>query len=482
MIFSLRRFASVFLVDYPKKLAYVWQSSEYSVTPTLRWWLRIGDFRTFAKRGELVLTGPARLVRATIVFCAGLYAILNVLSIFHLYSTFTFRALHALTAVLLYPTVVVIMSIVPVLLLRLLKLPFDKRTIFRARGIFHNHPGTIIAVAGSYGKTSMKELLIATLGSEKKVTSTPGNRNTLLSQSTFAKSLNGDEDFVIVELGEGQPGDIAKMVRLIDPDYAVVTGLAPNHLDHYGTLEAVAKDFEVLASYVGPEKTFLNADSPELFRLLGQKGMNYSSDGFDGWVPIKVSVAVDDLKFEVEKCGESFRLASSFVGGHNVGPMLFAVVLAQMLGVDRNRSIKKLETLQPYKHRMQPRKLNGAWLIDDTYNGNIEGMLAGLEYLEEIKVQGRKLYATPGLVDQGIETENVHTRLGEAIAQCNPDQVYLMRNGVMPIIKSAMEAKGFAGKVTVVDDPLSFYVNMQDVLASGDVMLCQNDLPDQYQS
>jgi len=481
MVLSIRRFASVFMVDYPKKLAYIWQASEYSVGHAIRWWLRIGDFKSFARRGELVLTRPARIVRAFIVLCAGLYLLLNVLSIVHFFDNVLLATAHVAVALLFYPTAVVIMSIVPVLFLKALKFPIDKRSMRRARGVFHDHPGAVIAVAGSYGKTSMKELLVAALSNGKKVASTPGNRNTLLSQAEFSRTLNGDEDFIIVELGEGRPGDIAKMVALTNPDYAVVTGLAPNHLDYYKSLDAVATDFEVLTAHVGAEKSYLNADSPDLFRLLGTKGLNYSSDGFDGWAPTKVSVSVDSLKFEVEKCGESFKLDSSFIGRHNIGPLLLAIVFAQLLGIDRALSLKSLENLQPYEHRMQPRRFHGAWLVDDTYNGNIEGMIAGLQYLGELKVHGKKMYATPGLVDQGAETITVHLRLGQAIADCEPDHVYLMNNGVQQVIKGAMDSNGYTGKVTVVDDPLSFYVNIQDVLARGDVMLCQNDLPDQYQ-
>jgi len=482
MLLSSKRFASVFVVDYPKKLAYIWQASEYSIPRAMHWWAKIGDFTKFARRGDLVETRVSILVRVIIALIVGVYWLVNLLSIIMIHTTILANVLHIIASILLYPIAVVFMSIVPVVLLRFAKVPLDRKKIMRARTIYRDHPGMVIAVAGSYGKTSMKELLVVALSADKKVASTPGNRNTLQSQAQFASKLSGTEEFVIVELGEGAPRDVAKMVDLIDPDYAVVTGLAPNHLDRYKNIEAIAKDFEALLAHVGSDNAYLNADSPELFRLLGTKGTNYSSDGFDGWVPLDVSVGVDSLKFEAEKCGKSFKLESKFVGRHNIGPMLFAIIFAERLGAKHRNIIKNIEVLKPYEHRMQARKLHGAWLIDDTYNGNIEGMIAGLAYLEEIEITGRKIYVTPGLVDQGDESVAVHERLGRAIADSAPDQVYLMKNKDSDTIRSELTTSGYGGKITIVDDPLSFYINIQDVLADGDVMLCQNDLPDQYQA
>jgi UDP-N-acetylmuramoyl-tripeptide--D-alanyl-D-alanine ligase len=112
---------------------------------------------------------------------------------------------------------------------------------------------------------------------------------------------------------------------------------------------------------------------------------------------------------------------------------------------------------------MEPKPLNGAWIIDDTYNGNIEGMRAGLELLKELPAK-KRIYVTPGLVEQGEKTENVHTELGRLIAAA----------------ADSLQANGYQGTVQIESDPLNFYENLQYGLAAGDVVLMQNDWTDNY--
>lgn len=128
---------------------------------------------------------------------------------------------------------------------------------------------------------------------------------------------------------------------------------------------------------------------------------------------------------------------------------------------------------------MQPYQLNDAWVIDDTYNGNIEGIRAGTELLAALPAK-RKLYVTPGLVDQGRETENVHRQMGELIAAANPNVVVLMQNSVTKFIRSGLEAGKFKNELRLESNPLNFYTNLNHFVAAGDVVLMQNDWPDNY--
>ncbi|HEY1835426.1 MAG TPA: hypothetical protein VGG13_01240, partial [Candidatus Saccharimonadales bacterium] len=92
----------------------------------------------------------------------------------------------------------------------------------------------------------------------------------------------------------------------------------------------------------------------------------------------------------------------------------------------------------------------------------------------------RKLYVTPGLVDQGRETENVHRQMGELIATANPDVVVLMQNSVTAFIQQGLEAANFKNELRLEPDPLNFYTNLNHFVAAGDLVLMQNDWPDNY--
>ena len=128
---------------------------------------------------------------------------------------------------------------------------------------------------------------------------------------------------------------------------------------------------------------------------------------------------------------------------------------------------------------MQPYELSGAWIIDDTYNGNVDGIKAGTELLNEL-IAKRKIYVTPGLVDQGRETKAVHLKVGQLIARAQPDSVVLMQNSVTGFIQEGLKEGGFKGELKLVSDPLGFYSNLESFVAAGDLVLMQNDWTDNY--
>jgi UDP-N-acetylmuramyl pentapeptide synthase len=128
---------------------------------------------------------------------------------------------------------------------------------------------------------------------------------------------------------------------------------------------------------------------------------------------------------------------------------------------------------------MQPYQLQGAWVIDDTYNGNLEGIRAGTVLLAELPAK-RKIYVTPGLVDQGAEKERVHKEVGRLISEAQPDMVVLMRNSVTGYIEEGLKAGGYSGEVRIETQPLEFYTNLSHFVATGDVVVMQNDWTDNY--
>ena len=165
------------------------------------------------------------------------------------------------------------------------------------------------------------------------------------------------------------------------------------------------------------------------------------------------------------------------MGRHQIGPLSLAAALADQLGLSLQEIESGIRKTKPYEHRLQPYQLHGAWVIDDTYNGNLEGIKAGLVLLKELPAK-RKIYVTPGLVDQGKETQNVHEMVGRAISSSAPDLVVLMKNSVTKFIKAGIDNKNI--NVKLVDDPLNFYTNIDQIISSGDLLLMQNDWTDNY--
>ena len=181
----------------------------------------------------------------------------------------------------------------------------------------------------------------------------------------------------------------------------------------------------------------------------------------------------------MKKNSVTFHLKSGLLGRHQIGPLAFAAALAHKLGLSKHAIESGVAMTIPYEHRMQPRQQHGAWIIDDTYNGSLEGLRAGLGLLGELPAE-RKIYVTPGLVDQGEETERVHYELGKLIAESNPDRTVLMQNSTTEHIVKGLEDGDYKGELDIQADPLAFYMNLEHIVAAGDLVLLQNDWTDNY--
>lgn len=476
-------FFSPFAPSYPRTLVYMLQSTEYNPSAYLAWYWRTVDFRyrVVAKRRHLEPTKAARLLLAILNLGIGLQVFVATgLLIIGLSGHNAQLFLAGLFLLLAYPIVWAHVIILPMFAARVLVVqPQERQLIAASKDIFASHPGVVIAVAGSYGKTTAKELLLTVLSEGKKVAATPANKNVASSHAVFAKSLAGDEDVLVIEFGEGQPGDVAQFTATTQPDMGVITGIAPAHLDKYKTLDQAAKDILSLADALPPEKVFINHESEAVKPYLRKNFQTYSSSGVMGWKVSNIMVSVDGLGFTMTKASRKLKLHSRLVGRHLVGTLAMAVALAAELGLSDKQIIAGVAKTAPFEHRMQPRLLAGGWVIDDTYNGNLEGLRAGLALLAELPAK-RKIYVTPGLVDQGKESERVHKMVGQLIAKAHPDKVVLMQNSVTEWIKYGLEKGGYKGQLAIEDEPLKFYTHLDQVLAVGDVLLMQNDWTDNY--
>ncbi|MCA9346398.1 hypothetical protein KC960_02820 [Candidatus Saccharibacteria bacterium] len=470
-------------IKKPIYITYMLQQVEYNPYKLWQWHKDLGKFlRPISKvsnRKSLVLTNRARLLvlagymHYAFIFAIGIFAIGAGMPL----KNFVFAVV--ISYLIASGTSVVYYWILASLVLKFIIKPERNKQRQIAKDIFAKHRAIKIAVLGSYGKTSMKEMLALILSESKNVAMTLGNLNVVASHAKFAKSLTGTEEIIIVEFGEGKPGDISDMAEMLKPDYAIITGLAPNHLDEYDSIEMIAGDFLEIQKFVSPENIFFNTDSEHLKKYIPPKTQTYSSSTVLGWTIANVDVKINKLSFVMNKSGISIKVESRLTGRHHVAPLALAVALAYKLGLKANAIELGISKITPHKHRMEPRQLSGAWIIDDTYNGNIEGMSAGLKLLSELKAK-RKWYVTPGLVDQGEETNNVHIELGKKIAESNPDIVVLMENTVRPVIQKSMRDNGFKGELRIEAEPLEFYKNLEYIIANGDIVMMQNDWTDNY--
>jgi len=474
----IRGLMSLYSLRYPSALVYMLQNTEYQAAPYLAWYWRTTNFSRVTYRRTLDPTRPARLLLLALRLGMALQILAGLTCIF-LWYWYNMQGgwQFGLALLLSYPIVWAHLVTLPLIAGRwLVILPRQRALIQKSEKIFRKHTGIKVAIAGSYGKTSMKELLLTVLGEGKKVAATPANKNVAISHAYFARKLTGDEDIVLIEYGEGAPGDVPRFARITHPTHAIVTGIAPAHLDHYKTVARAAEDIFAVSRFVDAGNLYVNGESSLALPYIKKNKSyeQYDQKGALGWKVTDISVSLDGTSFTMAKDKQTMKLHSGLIGRHQVGPLVLAAALA-----DKAQIITGIKATTPFEHRMKPYQLHGAWIIDDTYNGNIEGVKAGTQLLAELSAN-RKIYVTPGLVDQGKESHTVHQEMGRLIAAAKPDIVVLMENSAAPSIMHGLQEAGYENEIMVEDDPLGFYTNLNIFVANGDVVLMQNDWTDNY--
>ncbi|MCO6524863.1 MAG: UDP-N-acetylmuramoyl-tripeptide--D-alanyl-D-alanine ligase, partial [Candidatus Schmidhempelia sp.] len=234
----------------------------------------------------------------------------------------------------------------------------------------------IVALTGSSGKTSVKEMTAAILKQCGQTRYTQGNLNNEIGVPLTLLQLTPDDQFAVIELGANHSGEIAYTVTLVEPECALINNIAAAHLEGFGSLEGVAKaKCEIFQGLPKAGKAFLNIDSHveicvkqlkdrqlSFFSLLSEKADYYARNIVES--PMQTS-------FVLHTPDAQFAITLPFIGLHNVSNAIAASALALSVGASQEAIVKGLSNLQPVKGRLYPILLNDSQLIfDDTYNAN----------------------------------------------------------------------------------------------------------------
>lgn len=469
----MKKIWTFYLSSYAKVLLYMLQTSEYNVGDYLDWFHRTRDFRKVMKRQQLDWTNKIKFLALAEAFIIFLLIILS-LTLASVWSPLWWLVL------LVYPWLLAYGLVVPLGLGELfIQRPREKKIIESAKKKLAAHQGRKIAIAGSYGKTTTKEVLRTVLAEKYKVAATPGNMNTPIGTSRFIQALGGEEEILIFEMGESHVGDIRELCELIQPDIGVLTGINQAHLKTFKTIDNIVATIFELQEYLREKPLYNNYESELIQKKLSHKDeYSYDRHSIGGWTLTKSVVSLQGTEFTIKKAEKTVEGTSALIGEHVLGTLLLAVAVADSFDMSATQINEGLKKVKPFEHRMEPRHLHGAWLIDDTYNGNVRGIEAGLQLLKDSGAK-RRVYVTPGLVEQGHETKSIHNHIGRLIAE-SADMAVLMRNSVTDYIIEGLKDADFTGELQIVDEPLEFYTGIEHFIAAGDVVLMQNDWTDNY--
>jgi UDP-N-acetylmuramoyl-tripeptide--D-alanyl-D-alanine ligase len=280
--------------------------------------------------------------------------------------------------------------------------------------------GELIAVTGSNGKTTTKDLVAAVLGTRWPTLKTEGNLNNHWGVPLTLMRLRPDHQAAVVEMGMNHAGEIAALAEIARPDAGLITNVGEAHLEHFGSLAGVARAKAELGFALTPgAPLFANGDQPELLEALRGAPCRLITFGELEGVEVRAR-AIEVLGPEgVRLTVDGFPvLHLQLVGRHHAMNALAALAVARSLGLDPAASVRALESYRGGEMRMEVRSVRGATLLVDCYNANPASTRAALRTLAEWPGAGRRVAVLGDMLELGSDAPRLHRETAAAAREC----------------------------------------------------------------
>ncbi len=317
----------------------------------------------------------------------------------------------------------------------------------------------IVAITGSYGKTSIKNFVASILSTKFNVYATPRSVNTLGGiTADINNSLPKDTDIYICEAGARESGDIYDITTFVEPQTVVVAKVGEAHIEYFKSLKnIIATKLEIMQS---PKlqnafiHTSVTDEAHDKVTFFGDEIKN-------------VNATLDGIDFELDIDGDVLKLHTDILGNFQTINIAVALRIAKKFAMSDDEIIQAVARLKPVEHRLQLLKAGGKIILDDGYNGNIDGMLEGIRLCS--LHTGRKVIVTPGLVESSDE---LNLKLIDAINKVFDIAI------VTGSLNAQLFKKNLQVKNTIMLKDKSVLTKVLGLqTTSGDIILFANDAP-----
>ena len=314
----------------------------------------------------------------------------------------------------------------------------------------------VIGITASYGKTSMKNFITTILSTKYNVYCTPRSVNTLGGViKDINEDLPDDAEIYVVEMGAREIGDIYDITTLVNPHYAVVGTIGPAHLEYFKTLENIRNTKMEIIKSNRLKKAWVHLSTKT-------KSTNPKVELFGHRID-NITSTLNGICFTVE----SERFCANILGSFNAINLTASIWVARELGVEDDKIHEALSNLQPVEHRLQKIEAGGKIIIDDSFNGNIDGMLESFDLANSHK--GRKIVLTPGLVE-------VEDKLNVQVAK-RANEVFDMVVVTGDLNYEIFKENVDNSKLVHLEDKSTMEKFLAENTKSGDLILFANDAP-----
>lgn len=330
-----------------------------------------------------------------------------------------------------------------------------------------------IAVTGSSGKTTTKDMIAAVLSTKYNTLKTEGNFNNEIGLPLTIFKLEKYHEVAVVEMGMSGFGEIKKLKNISKPNIAVFTNIGVAHIEKLGTRENILKaKSELLEGFDKKNTIVLNADDDMLIKLIDKYNSRYYSYGinFGNIKATEIEHTDFGIKYKL-KTPEFEKSIELYIPGlHNVYNSLAAICIGIEFNVNINDMYNALKEFRPGKMRMNIIDLNGVRIIDDVYNANPDSMRAAISVLRDINSK-RKIAVLGDMLELGEYAENAHRKIGEFIYKSGVDLLITSGNYSRFIADGAICSGMDIDKVFVCKDNFEANAMLKSIIEEGDLIL-----------
>lgn len=287
----------------------------------------------------------------------------------------------------------------------------------------------VIAVTGSVGKTSCKEMISSVLSYKYDVHKTMGNFNNEIGLPLSIFKLEDKHEVVVLEMGMNHYGELHRLSEIARPDIAVITNIGEAHIEYFGTKDNILKAKREILDYLKEDGlVILNGDDQYLQKLKGEITYDTVTFGFNKDNDYHISeykeLGFNGLMSKIKANEIEYNIKINSLGRH----MLYNIMPGIIIGNYLNMTVKEIEQgackYEPTKMRMDRIEFNdNIIVINDAYNASIDSMISALETLSTLDVKGRKVAILGDMFELGDMSKEHHTRVGEAVVNKNIDYI-----------------------------------------------------------
>ncbi len=289
----------------------------------------------------------------------------------------------------------------------------------------------VIAVGGSNGKTTTKEMIVRVLAKRHRVLSTKGNLNNHIGVPLTLFGLTSKHDIAVVEVGTNHPGEIAVLRDVLGPTHALITNIGREHLEFFGSVDGVAREETALWEQ-GEGRAplaFVNADDHLLVRAARRLrrtvtyGIRSRSADVRGNAVRLTGDGTVSFQFSGKRMRKPVEVDLAVPAEHNVSNALAAIAVGLFFRVPVGDVRDALQEFRAADKRMELLKTGGVTILNDTYNANPDSTIAALQTLAALPAAGNKIAVLGDMLELGMESSTEHERVGHVAAELGIDYV-----------------------------------------------------------